>query len=57
VLSKRGRTALDRIGKAAASYRGELARKLSAADLKSLHANLGRLIATMADIDSINPAK
>src|SRR5690349_14809356 len=56
VLTRRGRTALDQITSAADGYHARLARKLSAADINSLHRQLRRLIAAAAGVDAINSA-
>src|ERR1700743_2727666 len=47
VLNRRGRDALDRLTRTAAGYHARLARKLSAADIQSIHRGLRRLLNAM----------
>jgi DNA-binding MarR family transcriptional regulator len=49
LLSKKGRATLDRISAAAAANHGKLARRLAGLDVKSLHADLRRLITAVTD--------
>jgi DNA-binding MarR family transcriptional regulator len=55
VLTKNGRTALDRITLAAGGYHAALRQKLSPSDVTSLHRGLRRLLDAVADIDPCNP--
>ncbi len=57
VLTRQGQAALDRLTKAAGSYHARLARKLSAADVASIHRGLRRLLKALGEIDPINPGK
>jgi DNA-binding MarR family transcriptional regulator len=57
VLTRRGRAALDQLGKAASGYHGRLARKLSPADVTSIHRDLRRLLEALKEIDPVNPGK
>ncbi|HLH91931.1 MAG TPA: MarR family transcriptional regulator [Xanthobacteraceae bacterium] len=55
VLTRRGRAALDQLGKAAGGYHARLARKLSPADIASIHRGLRRLVEALKDTDPVNP--
>ncbi len=55
VLTRRGRSALERLTKAASGYHARLARKLSSADVVSLQRGLRRLLEALSEIDPINP--
>jgi DNA-binding MarR family transcriptional regulator len=57
VLTRRGRSALDRLSKAASGYHARLARKLSPSDVASIQRGLRRLLEALAEIDPVNPAK
>ena len=57
VLTKRGRAALDQLTKAASGYHARLARKLSPADVASIHRGLRRLLEALREIDPVNPRK
>jgi DNA-binding MarR family transcriptional regulator len=57
VLTRRGRTSLDRLSEAAGGYHARLARKLSPADLVALQRGLRRLLAALSEVDPINPTK
>jgi DNA-binding MarR family transcriptional regulator len=57
VLTRRGRSCLDQLGKAASGYHARLARKLSSADAASIRRGLRRLLDALAEIDPINPTK
>ena len=57
VLTKRGRTALEQLTKAASGYHARLAKKLSPADMVSIQRGLRRLLEAMTDIDPLNPTK
>jgi DNA-binding MarR family transcriptional regulator len=57
VLTRRGRSALDRLSKAASGYHARLARKLSPSETASLQHGLHRLLEALAEIDSVNPSK
>lgn len=51
VLNRRGRDALDRLGKAASGYHARLARKLADAEVKSIHRSLRRLVEAAHEVD------
>jgi DNA-binding MarR family transcriptional regulator len=53
VLTKRGRAALDRLGKAARGFHTRLARKLSASDIAAARRALRRLLEALASADSL----
>ena len=55
VLTKRGRTALERITGAAAGYHAALTQKLSPSAVASLQRGLRRLLDAVADVDPCNP--
>jgi DNA-binding MarR family transcriptional regulator len=55
VLTRRGRTALEALTKAASGYHARLARKLSSADVVSLQRGLRRLLDALSEIDPLNP--
>jgi len=57
VLTKRGRTALDQLTKAAGGYHARLAKKLSPAEMTSIQRGLRRLLEAMTDIDPLSPTK
>jgi DNA-binding MarR family transcriptional regulator len=54
VLTRRGRTALDQLTKAAKGYHTRLARKLSASDIASAQRALRRLLEALAAVDSVH---
>ncbi len=51
VLTRRGRGALDQLTRAAESHHAKLARKLSAADMRTIHRGLRLLIAAASSLD------
>lgn len=53
VLTGRGRTALDRLSKAAGGYHARLARKLPPSDLVALQRGLRRLLEALSEIDPV----
>jgi DNA-binding MarR family transcriptional regulator len=55
ILTKNGRTALERITQAAAGYHAVLTQKLSALEVASLQRGLRRLLEAVADVDPCNP--
>jgi DNA-binding MarR family transcriptional regulator len=55
MLTRRGRTALDALTKAAGGYHARLARRLSAADAVSIRRGLRRLLDALAEIGPVNP--
>jgi DNA-binding MarR family transcriptional regulator len=55
VLTRRGRTALEQLTKAASGYHGRLARKLSSSDVVALQRGLRRLLDALTQIDPLNP--
>jgi DNA-binding MarR family transcriptional regulator len=55
ILTKSGRTALERITQAAAGYHAALTQKLSASEVASLQRGLRRLLDAVADVDPCNP--
>jgi DNA-binding MarR family transcriptional regulator len=55
ILTKSGRTALERITEAAAGYHAALTQKLSASEVASLQRGLRRLLDAVADVDPCNP--
>ena len=55
VLTRRGRTALETLTKAASGYHARLARKLSSADVILLQRGLRRLLQSLAEIDPVKP--
>jgi DNA-binding MarR family transcriptional regulator len=55
VLTRRGRTALEALTKAASGYHARLARKLSSADVVALQRGLRRLLDALSEIDPLNP--
>lgn len=57
VLTRCGEAALDRLSKAATGYHVCLARKLSSAEVVSLHRGLCRLSEALSEIDPVNPGK
>jgi DNA-binding MarR family transcriptional regulator len=57
VLTKRGRSALDQLTKAASGYHARLARKLSPSDVAAIHRGLRRLLDALREIDPVNPGK
>jgi DNA-binding MarR family transcriptional regulator len=57
MLTKRGRTALDQLTKAAGGYHARLARKLSPSDVASIHRGLRRLLEALSEIDPVDPRK
>jgi DNA-binding MarR family transcriptional regulator len=57
VLTRRGRTLLDQLSKAAAAYHARLAHDLSSSDVISLQRGLRRLLEALAKIDPVNPTK
>jgi DNA-binding MarR family transcriptional regulator len=57
VLTRRGRTALDALTKAAGGYHARLARRLSPADTVSIQRGLRRLLEALAETDPLNPGK
>jgi DNA-binding MarR family transcriptional regulator len=57
LLNARGRATLKRLTTAAADYYGKVERKLSAAELASIHRGLRRLLEATADIKPITRVK
>ena len=57
VLTRRGRTALDALTKAAGGYHARLARRLSTADTVSIQRGLRRLLEALAETDPLSPGK
>jgi DNA-binding MarR family transcriptional regulator len=57
VLTRRGRTTLEQLTKAASGYHARLAKKLSSAEMISIQRGLRRLLEAMTDIDPLNPTK
>jgi DNA-binding MarR family transcriptional regulator len=57
VLTRRGRTALDALTKAAGGYHARLSRRLSTADTVSIQRGLRRLLEALAETDPLNPGK
>jgi DNA-binding MarR family transcriptional regulator len=57
ILTKRGRAALDQLTKAAGGYHARLARKLSPAEVASIHRSLRRLLKALSEIDPVSPNK
>jgi DNA-binding MarR family transcriptional regulator len=57
ILTKRGRAALDQLTKAAGGYHARLARKLSPAEVASIHRGLRRLLKALSEIDPVGPNK
>jgi DNA-binding MarR family transcriptional regulator len=55
ILTKSGRTALERITQAAAGYHAALTQKLSPSEVASLQRGLRRLLDAVADVDPCNP--
>jgi len=55
ILTKSGRTALERITQAAAGYHATLTQKLSPSEVASLQRGLHRLLGAVADVDPCNP--
>ena len=55
ILTKSGRTTLERITQAAAGYHAVLTQKLSASEVASLQRGLRRLLEAVADVDPCNP--
>jgi DNA-binding MarR family transcriptional regulator len=55
ILTKGGRTALERITEAAAGYHAALTQKLSPSEVASLRRGLRRLLEAVADVDPYNP--
>jgi DNA-binding MarR family transcriptional regulator len=55
ILTKSGRTALERITQAAAGYHAALTQKLSTSEVASLQRGLRRLLGAVADVDPCNP--
>jgi DNA-binding MarR family transcriptional regulator len=55
ILTKSGRTALERITQAAAGYHAALTQRLSASEVASLRRGLRRLLETVVDVDPCNP--
>lgn len=53
VLTKRGRVALDQLGKAAVGYHARIARELSGSDVVSIQRGLRRLLGALSEIDPI----
>jgi DNA-binding MarR family transcriptional regulator len=56
ILTRRGRTALEQLTKAASGYHARLARKISAADVASIHRGLIRLLEAVAKIEPVVPS-
>jgi DNA-binding MarR family transcriptional regulator len=56
-LTRRGRTALDALTKAAGGYHARLARRLSPAGAVSIQRGLRRLLEALTDTDPLNPGK
>jgi DNA-binding MarR family transcriptional regulator len=57
VLTRRGRAALDQLGKAASGYHARLARKFSVSEVASIQHGLRRLLEALEEIDPVNPGK
>src|SRR6202044_3828144 len=55
ILTRNGRTALERITQAAAGYHAALTQELSAAEVASLQRGLSRLLGAVLDVDPRNP--
>jgi DNA-binding MarR family transcriptional regulator len=55
ILTKSGRTALERITQAAAGYHAALTQTLSASEVASLQRGLRRLLDAVADVGPCNP--
>jgi DNA-binding MarR family transcriptional regulator len=54
VLTRRGRAALDQLGRAARGFHALLAQKLSAADVASAQRALRRLLEALAGVDPVH---
>jgi DNA-binding MarR family transcriptional regulator len=54
VLTERGRTALDRLSKAASGYHARFARKLRPAEVVALQRGLRRLLEALTEIDPVS---
>jgi DNA-binding MarR family transcriptional regulator len=57
VLARRGQAALNRLTNAAGGYHASIARKLSAADVASLHRGLRRLLEALDGVDPVNSGR
>src|ERR1700689_5714539 len=57
VLTRRGRSALDQLTTAAGGYHARLSRKLSPAEVASIHRGLRRLLEALGEIDPVNSSK
>jgi DNA-binding MarR family transcriptional regulator len=55
ILTRNGRTALERITQAAAGYHAALTQTLSASEVASLQRGLSRLLGAVLDVDPRNP--
>jgi DNA-binding MarR family transcriptional regulator len=55
ILTKSGRTALERITQAAAGYHAALTQRLSALEVASLQRGLRRLLEAVVNVDPCNP--